>query len=314
MFKKPFLYFMVVMLGSNNLASAWGFWGHKKINRQAVFCLPPEMVGFYKKNIDYITNHAVDADKRRYSNKDEATRHYIDVDYYTFIDSIPKTYKKAIAKYTEDTIKVNGIVPWHINSMLYSLIEAFKNHDADKVLYYSANIGHYIADAHVPLHTTENYNGQLTNQLGIHGFWESRIPELYGDGFDFYTGRAEYIERPLDMAWNIVKTSHAEVDTVLDVEYDLNLKFPSDQKYSFVEKAGAITKTYSEAYSKAYNTLLNNMAERKMQAAIKAVSSYWYTAWVNAGQPDLASLKHLSDAEIKEGNSTIVKSPKEHND
>ena len=46
-------------------------------------------------------------------------------------------------------------------------------------------------------HTTENYNGQFTNQKGIHGFWESRIPELFYDEYDFITGKAKYIDYPL---------------------------------------------------------------------------------------------------------------------
>lgn len=41
---------------------AWGFFGHRKINRMAVFTLPPEMLVFYKKNVDWLTQHAVDAD------------------------------------------------------------------------------------------------------------------------------------------------------------------------------------------------------------------------------------------------------------
>ena len=61
---------------------SWGFFGHKKINRMAVFTLPPEMIKFYKKNIEYITEHAVDPDKRRYAVEGEAPRHYIDIDHY----------------------------------------------------------------------------------------------------------------------------------------------------------------------------------------------------------------------------------------
>ncbi len=63
-------------------ASAWGFWAHKRINRLAVFTLPPEMIVFYKDNIEYISEHAVDPDKRRYATVDEAPRHFIDIDRY----------------------------------------------------------------------------------------------------------------------------------------------------------------------------------------------------------------------------------------
>ena len=61
----------------------WGFFGHKKINRVAVFTIPDsELFQFYKKNIDYLTEHAVDPDKRRYSVKVEAEKHFIDIDDY----------------------------------------------------------------------------------------------------------------------------------------------------------------------------------------------------------------------------------------
>ena len=60
----------------------WGFYAHQKINYYATFLLPPEMLVLYKPNIDFISEHAVDPDKRRYISKDEAPRHFIDIDHY----------------------------------------------------------------------------------------------------------------------------------------------------------------------------------------------------------------------------------------
>ena len=93
-----------------------------------------------------------------------------------------------------------------------------------RILRISAEIGHYIGDAHVPLHTTENYNGQLTGQEGIHAFWESRLPEMFSDDFDFFVGRATYIANPQSAAWEAVKTSHEAVDSVLNEEKKLSEK------------------------------------------------------------------------------------------
>ena len=45
----------------------WGFYAHRKINYYAVFLLPPEMMVLYKPNIDFLKEHAVDPDKRRYA-------------------------------------------------------------------------------------------------------------------------------------------------------------------------------------------------------------------------------------------------------
>lgn len=255
------------------------------------------MIGFYKSHIEYLTNHAVDPDKRRYISKIEAPHHYISIDHYGAhpFDSIPMNWNDAVAKFTEDTLNAYGIVPWHIVKTEYELTNAFKKHDVDKILYYSANIGHYIADAHVPLHCALNYNGQFTNQTGIHAFWESRIPELFGDDYDYFTGRAHYIERPQLEAWRIVRGSFAAVDSVLSFEKQLSDKFPSDKKYAYETKGRNTVSVYSKEYSKAYSDLLDGMIERRMREAIAEVGSFWYTAWVNAGSPDL---KTIADKEV----------------
>jgi hypothetical protein len=294
--------FLFLILASSFFAYGWGFWGHKRINNKACFTLPPELFGFYKKHIDYITEHSVDPDKRRYSDPEEAPRHYIDLDHYSYgphaVDSIPHYWKDAVAKLTEDTLKAYGIVPWHINVMQYRLTDAFKEGDVDRILYLSASLGHYIADAHVPLHCSENYNGQLTNQHGIHGFWESRLPELYADGYDYFVGRVHFIAKPQEEAWKIVAGSYAALDSVLAFERELNKQYSQDQKYAFEQRGASTVKVYSQDYSQAYNKMLDGMVERRMRAAITSVGSFWYTCWVNAGSPDLSAFesKELSDS------------------
>ncbi len=295
---KPWLYILILTftcIVAVTVVYAWGFWGHKRINRMAVFTLPPEMIGFYKRNIEFITEHAVDPDKRRYANKDEAPRHYIDIDHYgeNAFDSMPQFWNEAVKKYTEDTLKAYGIVPWYVTKQLSMLTNAFKEMDIERILRYSADIGHYVADAHVPLHTTENYNGQLTNQVGIHGFWESRIPELEGDNYDYFTGRATYIEKPQQYIWKVIKVSHTAVDSVLKMEARLNSTFDQDKKYTIEQRGTTSMKVYSEEYSKAYNKMLNGMIERRLREAITAVGSMWFTAWVNAGKPNLDSLQNV---------------------
>lgn len=266
----------------------------------ACYTLPPEMFGFFKAHIDFITEHAVDPDKRRYSDPEEAARHYIDIDHYGehAIDSMPMYWKDAVNKYTEDTLKAYGIVPWRINSMMFQMTEAFKEKDIDRILYVATNMGHYVGDAHVPLHCTENYNGQMTNQVGIHGFWESRIPELYGDDYDYFCGRAAYIGKVQEGIWGIIRQSFAALDSVLLFEKQLSLKFDSDKKYSFEQRGGTTQRVYSAEFSKAYSDMLSGMQERRMRAAIIMLGSLWYTAWVNAGSPNLDDLlnKEITNA------------------
>jgi hypothetical protein len=154
----------------------------------------------------------------------------------------------------------------------------------------------------VPLHTTKNYNGQLTNQKGIHGFWESRLPELKAKEYDYFVGRAVYVEDILEDEWQSVRESFAAKDSVLDLERKLNNEFPNDRKYAFENRGTVVMKTYSEDYSNAYHDMLNGMVERRLTQSIIKVGSYWYTAWVNAGQPNLNDLmgKEPSEQLIKE--------------
>lgn len=263
------------------------------------------MMVLFKPQVDFLAEHAVDPDKRRYAVPEEGPRHYIDIDHYGAYpyDALPRKWDDAVAKYSEDTLKAYGIVPWWLQTMLSRLTAAFKEKNQAKILKYAAEIGHYIADSHVPLHANTNHNGQHTDQKGIHGFWESRIPELLADKeWDFFIGKAEYIKSPSDFIWKRVLESGAASDTVLKFEKELSKTFPGDQKYSFEDRNGVIIRQYSSAFSKAYDSMLKGMIERRMRQSIFAVASFWYTAWINAGQPDLKKLsnKEFSAADLKE--------------
>jgi len=281
--------------------SSWGFYAHKRINRTAVFTLPKAMAGFYWANIDFITAHAVDPDKKRYVDSLEAPRHFLDADQYgkrPFM-KLPVKWKEAVKKYSEDTIKKYGTLPWEIQAQYYWLVDAFKKHDTLAILKTSANLGHYIADAHVPLHLTRNFDGQLSGQTGIHALWESRLPELFSDKYNYYVGKANYIENPLNEAFKICRTSFKCVDSVLLFEKMINKKFPADKKYELVKRNGKTARDYSESYAKAYHASLKGMVERRMRLSILETGSFWYSAWVDAGQPDLNKLiaKPLPSAE-----------------
>lgn len=216
-----FLILVTYLLLHASVTWGWGFWAHRKINRNAVFLLPPEMMVLYKPNISFIADHAVDPDKRRYVVADEGSRHYIDLDYYGNYPytGLPRVWQDAVIKFSRDTITKNGIVPWHVQAMLGRLTQSFKEKNYSGILKNSSDIGHYIADACVPLHATSNYNGQLSNQVGIHAFWESRIPELLTEtNFDLLTGKARYLDKPGESIWDIVVESGRLSDSVLAIE------------------------------------------------------------------------------------------------
>ena len=289
----------------------WGFYMHRQINYHAVFLLPPEMMVLYKPNIDFLSEHAVDPDKRRYAVASEGAHHYIDIDHYGKypFNELPRKWEDAVAKFSKDTLQVYGLVPWWIQTMKQRLTKAFREKDQLKILRLSAEIGHYIADAHVPLHVSSNHNGQLTGQQGIHAFWESRIPELFAEkDWDFLIGKAEYISHPDDFIWKRILESAAASDTVLRYEKELHQTFPEGQRFAFEERNGVILRQYSTAYATAYNNKLNDMVERRMRQSIYAIASFWFTAWVDAGQPDLKNLAHknFTEEELKELNELDI--------
>lgn len=269
------------------LCSSWGFYAHTQINYLAVFSLPPQPGKFFKSNITYLKAHAVDPDMRRYADTLEGPRHYLDAELYeATIDSIPRRWNDALKRYGLQKLHKQGILPWQIHISYLRLVQAFQQQDSLRILKAAADLGHYIADAHVPLHTTENHNGQLSNQIGIHAFWESRIPELFADQYNFVVGKAHYVSAPLTESWSIVTHTHSLVDSTLRTEIQVGRQFPERRKYEFSKRKGKLLKQYSKGYSMAYSKCMNNMVEKQMTAAVLAIASFWYSAWVDAGQPD----------------------------
>lgn len=290
--------------------SFWGFHAHEKINYLAVFTLPVEMIGFYKKNIQFISEAAVNPDKRRFVVENEAPRHYIDLDHFgdSALQFMPRFWLEAVNRYSEDTLYAYGILPWHVNRVYYQLKEAFEISDPNRILKLSAEIGHYIADANVPLHTTENYDGQMTGQQGIHAFWESRLPELFSDRYNFFVGRATYIENPQLEIWKAIERAHVAVDSLLKIEKLLAAQM-EEKKFSFETKGNQTQRVYSVEYSAAYHQHLSGMVERQMRSSIKMIGDFWYTAWVDAGQPDLKKLLDYKPtaAELKQRKEELEK-------
>lgn len=373
------LFIVAIMMSCVFLISGmgddWGFFGHRLINKMAVYTLPPEMIALYKPNIDFITEHAVDPDKRRYASPFEGIRHYIDLDNwgeYPF-DTLPRKWEDALIKFIDiiyyssekdsviykgadrykeylemsfeqrelfrtffreqissgyydenwsvdcaawldffeeqdlecsyirvvDSLSAHGVLPYHLLRMFHRLTHAFESGDQSDIIRLSAEIGHYLGDAHVPLHTTKNYNGQLTGQLGIHAFWESRIPELFAeDEFDFFVGKAEYIADPRKYFWDIALQSHLLVDSVLQIEKRLSQSFPSDRQFCFDERLETITRLPCRDYARAYSDAMQGMVEERFRASIKSVGDVWYTAWIDAGQPSFGIDRKI---EMEEG-------------
>jgi len=271
----------------------FGFNAHRRINRMAVFTLPPEMVGFFKKHVEYLSERSIDPDRRAHAVPGEAPRHYIDMEMFGSnpFEIVPRRWDEAVEKFTQDSLQLIGVLPWHINVMMGRLTRAFADRDIERILYNAAHIGHYIADACTPLHTTKFYNGRIPQERGIHALWETRIPELMAQDFNFFVGRAEFIASPRDRAWELVELSHNQVGFIYQVYDSLMGHFTPDQIFVHETRGQAIMRYFSREFSHSFHLGMNRMVEEHMRLAVKSVGDFWYTAWVNAGQPDLYELE-----------------------
>jgi hypothetical protein len=147
----------------------------------------------------------------------------------------------------------------------------------------------------MPLHTSANHDGQLTDQKGIHALWESRIPELFVEKYQFTVAPPQYIENISQHTWQMINDTHSLVEPLLAADKQLRTTTPENQIF-VVDAEGKIEKNkynaakFSDDYANKLNTALNGMVEGQMKKAITETASYWYTAWVNAGKPDLSDL------------------------
>jgi hypothetical protein len=296
--RKKFFFIPLVVSATLLLLSsavfAWGFWAHREINKQAIALLPPEMRQFFDENADTIIARAVEPDVRRSTDPQEAPYHFIDIDRYgTYpFNELPRSQDEAIKKFGKATVDSNGTVPWRIVEFTRKLSDAMKRKDAHRIIFFASNLGHYVADAHVPLHTTENYDGQLSNQKGIHSRWESRLPEKFGKAYSLGTGKVEYIRDLLQYSFDVVLESYRCVDSVLALDLEVRKELSPADLMKTVQRRGRTEEEMSEQYYSLYHQKLNGMVERRMNEAIRRVASYWYTAWVDAGKPQLP---HSSD-------------------
>ena len=289
---KLFCVLAVILVCAERLFG-WGFWGHKEINKRAIQLLPTPMKDFFLAHANYISEHAVDPDMRRFRDTLEAYNHYIDVDYYgTYpFTALPRNYDSAVVKFGLANVRKQGIVPWRIAAYTDSLCNAMKKRDEQAVLHFASELGHYVADAHVPLHAVVDYDGVQRGQKGVHKRWESDYLERFGQAYDFPTQGAKYIGDPLIYAFNTILESYSFADSVFYADAEAQRKVPPTKRIGSVRSHGDTVLVFADAYYDSLKALDRGLAERRMQKAIVALASYWYTAWVNAGKPELPTAK-----------------------
>ena len=275
------------------LCSSWGFLMHRTITQLSVYQLPVEMQPFFHQNMDYLVRHSVRPDQRRNSDKTEDTKHFIDFEAYgkEAANKMPLKWEAAVNRYSKDTLLKYGYVPYWIVEMQKRLTNAFKNGNRDSILFYATDMAHYIEDAHVPLHTTLNYDGQLTNQKGLHSLWESMVPELTLEDFNLKGDKkASYLKSPERAIWKTVRHSFSLVPKVLAIEKKVSKNFTDSTKYRYQNRNGREVRSYSSAFGRAYAKGLGTMVNDQALRSANLVADFWYTAWVDAGKPDLQKI------------------------
>jgi hypothetical protein len=273
----------------NNISYGWGFRSHRNINAAAIQGLPDPLKKFFEQYADFIIEQSVAPDLRRNTDPTEGPYHYINFERFgdnPFHD-FPLQYRKARERFGDDTLRTFGLILWRIDAWTDSLIYAMRQYDSEKITIFAADLGHYIADLHMPLHTTSNYDGQLTGQRGVHRRFETELPELFDHAYTWNIPKTRYIKNSLKEAFGIGKESFKLVDKVYSADLNAKKGIPEDQLFRTEEQNGRTIYIYHEDYYLCFHEFLHGMVESRLRLAAERVRNYWYTAWIKAGKPDL---------------------------
>jgi hypothetical protein len=261
--------------------NAWGYEAHKTIMDQAIALLPQELRPFFEQNRTTLVEHVIDPDLWQNAGFDneESPHHFLDLDWegygkYPFA-GLPRDYKAAVAKFGRTRIEQNGTVPWRTEEMYGNLRRAFESYERrgpfgrNDIIFYSAWLTHYVSDAHVPFHAVLNYDGQLTNQHGIHARFEAYLFERYRDQWTIAPKPIGPIKNPRDFIFDTVLEGTQLVATIL--KSDLEAIGGRDE--------------YDDAYYAAFFKVNRAVLERRLNESIAASAAMIAGAWEAAGKP-----------------------------
>ncbi len=281
---------IIVLVGI--LVGSWGYSGHKTLQGMAVEILlkigdSEEVSSLFQANKAYLVEHSIRPDERRRSDKTEAPKHFLDMDAEIFgedyLHAIPHDKELAIKKYGLEVFEKEGLVQWEVPRVYRKLVEAFRENNPDSILYYAADLGHYVSDAHVPLHATKNYDGQLTGQKGAHALWESLVVEnlKISESVDWATIQSKemVIENVDEEIWKILEESHGMVKELLDKERLVSKGFTKETKFYPVERNGRTYQYYTKEFIKAYEKEVGKTVEKRLQESALSVARFWWTAY-----------------------------------
>lgn len=267
---------IVAVLLLPSAALAWGGAGHRLVTAKAIETLPPEMRPFFESNRDYLVQHVTDpldtlvknpASERRY--------HILFLDHYGRFpfEALPRSYKAAVAKFTRAKLEASGVLPWQIGVYSEKLTNAMKAGKWDEARLDAALLAHFVAEAHDPFNTTENFDGKLSGQPGVDDRFKEKLITRFSSFFPMRPNDAVYIYDPTDNAFEACMSAHSWLETIL----------LADRRSR--KGLGDYTDEY---YDRFYNQAAAILI-RQLTDAATDVGSFWLTAWKNAGSPPLPS-------------------------
>ena len=279
----------VILVGSlpSTLLWGWGYEAHKLVNGYAVDGTSGPLGDYFRANRGQIVALSIDADERKDKDRSEGHRHYVDLEYYGEPSgkSIPFDRGKAEARYGAENMVEWGTLPWVLVEVTLALRDAMAEGAWERVVPLAADLGHYLADLHQPLHTTVNYDGQTTGNRGVHHMFESNMVNRYLDQFGRPTGPLPAID---DLPGNIfswVIESFNEVGAIISADIwaraELTPEAEAAVSQGFRAKPGAIPAAY---YERLY-VQTGLMAWGRLSKATVRLSALWLWAWSEAGRP-----------------------------
>lgn len=287
---------LVVVAGvvSILLLAAWGATGHRIINSNVVAHLPQNMQLFIN-NVNFLSQHASDADNRKSGDSQrpyiakESPRHFIDIDSYPEFAtrSVPEDFSTIIGKYDSATVFNIGVLPWAIVWTFDSLTARLKRHDTLDALQSAADLGHYIGDAHQPLHNTKDYDGRssIPGSSGIHSRYETTMINAYQNQLTIQADSVTYISNPIDFAFSMSYESNSYVDSI----YAADIYARQTSGYS---GSGSVPSTYTSALWEK----TKDFTQLQFQRATVRYADFLYTAWVDAGLDNVTTIGPLASA------------------
>jgi hypothetical protein len=267
------LVFLVVAFSFPQHSRAWGKGGHKLIVNKAIETLPQGVREFFDANRGFLLQHVTDPLEAIAKTPAERHNHFIALDKYGRFpfEALPREYKAAVTKFGKPKLDANGLLPWQIGVYSQKLTEAMKAGKWDEARLDAAILANYVAEAHDPFNTTDNFDGRLSGQAGINERFGAALIDRFSSFFPMRPNDAIFIDDPTDRAFEACLSSHSWLETVLLA--DRNARRGEN---SFTDEY------YDRFYNQAAAILI-----RQLSDAATDVGSFWLTAWINAGRPQL---------------------------